>query len=271
MASFVGVIGSGNIGRDPFDPRSFSGISRNLFKTLEAGGALARAFGVEVPAPRRFALMALNFRPDRNLWRHSFYLDPRYYRALTEAVERSLQASDMEHTFLQLGAYYDVPSLVKGRTACTSYHDGNVAQMMHSPYFPSELRRAAERAFEWERGIYRELTRIFTMSEYLRQSFIHDFGVPEDRVSNVGAGPNFVIPEEIRPKDFGTKRILFVGIDFDRKGGDAVVDAFRIVRQSHPEAELHVARPRSRRGRPESSTTAGCPGRSRRSARGSSS
>ena len=243
---FVGVIGSGNVGRDPFDPRSFSGISRSLFLALNARGALSRAFGVEVPMPRRAWRMARNLRPSKAMWRMAFYLDPAYYRELTSVVESELRAEDFEHVFLQLGAYYDVPGIVEGRARCMSYHDGNIAQMMASPYFPSSLRREAERAFEWERQVYSGLDAIFTMSEYLRQSFVDDFGVSPSRVWNVGAGPNFEVPKELPPKDYERKKILFVGIDFDRKGGTQLVQAFRLVRSRHPRAELHIVGPSRR-------------------------
>lgn len=245
MRKFVGVIGSGNVGRDPFDPRSFSGSSRNLFLALEAEGSLARAFGVEVPGLRRSLLMARNFRRDRLAWRTRFYLDLGYYAALTSAVRREIQESDFDGAFLQLGAYYDVPSIVAGRSPCLSYHDGNVAQWMQSPYFPPELSHAAAKAFAWERRVYQGLAAIFTMSEYLRQSFISDFELPAERVHNVGAGLNFPVPDKLPAKDYDKKKILFIGIDFERKGGPALVRAFRAIRQRHRDAELHVVGPRT--------------------------
>ena len=83
----VGVVGSGMVGRDPFDPRCWSRSGYNLFTRLRGAGRLRRAFGVEVPHPLRGLVMARNFRPDRRLWAQRFNLDPLYYRLLTGRIE----------------------------------------------------------------------------------------------------------------------------------------------------------------------------------------
>ncbi len=53
MKKLVGVIGSGGIGRSPFDPKSWSGSSCFFFTQLQSQGLLHRAFGVEVSTLRR--------------------------------------------------------------------------------------------------------------------------------------------------------------------------------------------------------------------------
>lgn len=85
-----------------------------------------------------------------------------------------------------------------------------------------------------------------TMSGYLRQSFIEDHGVDLARVVVVGAGINLdYVPDHASHKRYERKKILFIGADFRRKGGDVLLKAFRRVRDAHPESELIVIGPRN--------------------------
>jgi glycosyltransferase involved in cell wall biosynthesis len=245
---FVGVIGSGLIGTDPFDERSWSGISHRFFAECLHKNILYRAIGVEAPATKRWAAMLRNFSPHRSNWRLRFYLDTGYYDALTKAIQDSLKSEDYSYNFLQIGGIYDVPSLVNGRRKCFSYHDGNLAQLAQSPHFPKAFsRKKLKLALAYERDVYAGMDRIFTMSEYLRQSFINDFGVPESKVLTIGGGINLTeIPEVRYHKDYATEQILFVGVDFDRKGGPLLLEAFRRVRVRRPKATLHIVGPHHR-------------------------
>jgi glycosyltransferase involved in cell wall biosynthesis len=68
---------------------------------------------------------------------------------------------------------------------------------------------------------------------------VEDFGVPESNVSVVGMGhrPRVVPPDTRR---FETPRFLFVGVDWRRKNGAAVLKAFSQVRLSFPDATLDI-------------------------------
>lgn len=244
--TLLGVLGSGQIGYDAFDRQTWSGISYYVFTELRQRNALHRTLGVELPPLQRRWRMLRDFHPDRTTWREHFYINPAYRRGLTEQVRRGLRPEDRGHDVLQLGAMYDAPAVVDSQACCFSYHDGNMAYHLGSPYTPRTLsRRRLEAGLAYEREVYAKLDRIFAMSDYLRRSFIHDFGVPPERVSNVRAGINLdVIPAERPAKRYDTQAILFIGADFPRKGGRELLEAFRRVRETHPRATLHIAGPR---------------------------
>jgi glycosyltransferase involved in cell wall biosynthesis len=247
VRKFVGIIGSGAIGEEPFDRQSWSGSSYFFFRECERQGILHRAFGVELPLLKRRALMALNFSPNRRRWQTAYYMDPRYRKALTDLVRRRLRTTDFQHDFLQIGAMYDVPRLAAGRTRCFSYHDGNMAYSQRSPYAVKGLNPSAVRkGLAFERAVYSGLTRIFTMSEHLRKSFIDDFDVPPDRVKAIGAGINLEhLPDYVEGKDYSQPSILFIGVDFGRKGGWELLKAFKNVHDRVPASILHIVGPRS--------------------------
>ena len=245
---FVGIVGTGAIGTDPFARRTWSFSSYYLFTALQRHGALERAFGVEAPKLAKIHFQLRNFRFDRRLWRDGFYLDTGYYRAVTKATEKAVRPSDYAHIFLQIGAFYDVPSFVGGRAPCVSYHDGNLAELARSPYGRKDavLARRIDQALAWERQVYAGLNRIFTMSEYLRRSFIADFSVPPEKVVNIGGGMNIdAVPPHRPEKEYKRREILFIGVDFERKGGWELLKAFKAVRAKYPDAKLNIAGPRA--------------------------
>jgi glycosyltransferase involved in cell wall biosynthesis len=245
MKKLIGVIGSGLLGRDPFDDKSWSGSSRRFFESCRKVGILERAFGVEVPLCFRIPLMARNFSPRRNVWRQRFHLDINYYEMLTREICRQFKPSDFSCDVLQIGGIYNVPKCVNGRTKCYSYHDGNLAQLNKSPYMPKNISKSMiKRALSYEKEVYQGMEKIFTMSEYLKRSFCEDFGIDEKKITCIGCGINLdEIPDEV-DKDYEKKNILFIGRDFVRKGGEQILRAFKIVREKFTNARLFIIGPR---------------------------
>jgi glycogen(starch) synthase len=96
-----------------------------------------------------------------------------------------------------------------------------------------------ERFMQRERRAYEGARRIFTMSRLVRESVVTDYGIPEERVDVVGAGPNLSLDTEI-PKSFERRRLLFNASEFERKGGPLALAAFAIVRATDPRASLVV-------------------------------
>jgi len=248
MNQLVGIIGSGLIGIDPFDSKSWSGISKRFFLECQSQDILSRAFGVEVSKPVKYLLALKNFSSDRRKLIRQYYMDPCYLNALTELIRKQLTEEDMKSDILQIGGMYDVPTLVKKRTKCYSYNDGNFASSVNTRYFPKGISTSKiDNTLRYERDVNHGLDMIFTMSEYLRVSFINDYDIPPERVVSIGAGINLDrLPDCAEQKDYTNGNILFIGVDFARKGGFELVKAFKVVRERIPAATLHIVGPRNR-------------------------
>ncbi len=102
---------------------------------------------------------------------------------------------------------------------------------------------------EWlidlERGIYEHATCVFTMSHNVSQTLIAAYGLSADKVQCVRAGCN-ALHEQLKaiPLDlsrYQAKNILFIGKEWERKGGPELVAAFQRVRQVQAEATLTIA------------------------------
>ena len=242
QSCFYGLIGSGLVGRDPFDRRSFSGISYYFFKECERQGLLLGAAGCELEGWRKWVLLALSYHRQKALWRMRYYLDSRYRDQLTRILAGKIPQDRPIGTLLQIGAMFDGGQLLQKNAYCTSYHDGNIAMRLRSPYGARgfDERRAAQ-ALAYERKVAQKMDRVFVMGEYLAQSFEEDLGVSSHRIVNISHGANLdEIPTPDPQKNYASLEVLFVAVEFERKGGRVLLPAFQRVRQHVPGADLHV-------------------------------
>lgn len=94
-----------------------------------------------------------------------------------------------------------------------------------------------------EASIYADAAHVFTFGSAVAASVTRDYGVPAERVSAVGAGAT--ARPEAPPDDgiarYAARRILFVGVEWARKGGADLVEAFGRVRARLPDATLTIA------------------------------
>jgi glycosyltransferase involved in cell wall biosynthesis len=229
------------------DPLTWSGTSRSLFTALAGHDAL---IGAVDGVPRALAAIekAASFSRDRRAWRQRYYagaspLSPAVRSAMTRVAARKLYALEPEpDVLLQFGAWHDLTRERRVRPRLrASYHDGNLAVQLGRS--DSVLRRDASqvrRARDFERRVYDGVDLIMPMSDWLRASFIEDFSQEPEKVVTVGAGPNFSGLPGPCQRDFTHPRLLFVGREFERKGGHQLLRAFRQVRAERPDAELWI-------------------------------
>ncbi len=107
----------------------------------------------------------------------------------------------------------------------------------YKPWAPFRTDQDREDWLACERRAYGNAHHVFTMSEVVRQSVIQDYGVAPDRVTVVGNAGTFQESYQGQ-KTFGSMRCLFNGSQFIRKGGDLLLQAWPMVRNSLPNAKL---------------------------------
>ncbi len=95
---------------------------------------------------------------------------------------------------------------------------------------------------ELEKSAYHHASMVFTMSENISRSLVQEYGCPLQRIACVYAGSNVSSDalETIDRGRFHAKNILFVGVDWERKGGPVLLEAFRSLRETHPDAVLTI-------------------------------
>jgi glycosyltransferase involved in cell wall biosynthesis len=95
---------------------------------------------------------------------------------------------------------------------------------------------------ELEKTIYQNAALVFTMSANISRCLIEKYSCAPSKVACVYAGANVrPAPAQAAGGDRGpSKNVLFVGVDWERKGGPRLAGVFREVLKAHPDARLTV-------------------------------
>lgn len=112
------------------------------------------------------------------------------------------------------------------------YPDIDASQYMRSKSFITKSEAKA----------YQEATVIFTFGSLVARSLSVQYHIPKEKTLVVYAGSNVkyntsAIPN---PKKYLLKNILFVGVEWERKGGPILVEIFKKVLEKHPDASLTI-------------------------------
>jgi alpha-maltose-1-phosphate synthase len=229
---------------------SWSGSAKSVVDHLRLAGHEVRTADVDLYGMERLLTAGLMFSPNRKRWGVRYHLGRAGYRQRSRRAARAIAAArDQTDCILQIGATFDPAA--RGNLPYALFCDSNIVTSLEGAKFgvsdtawlrPAEFEAIRAR----ETQIYQNASVVLTISDFLRRSFIEHFGVAEDRVATVGAGPNLdlarVPPPRAAPRS-GTPTILFIGKQFERKGGAYLLEAFRLVRERYPTARLVIAGP----------------------------
>lgn len=208
---------------------------------------------IDVPFPKIFSYMAAlrTFRPNITEWKQryhrtlgSYYVSPKSFIKRTRFCEYQIAKHDGQFDLiLQISGMY-APSLTtppKPYVLFASY-TLKLAEREWPPWAPFGSQKDAKEWFKLEKALYQNAARILTTNEYVRRSIIDDYGASPDHVVTVGYGVSLEKLPDFK-KDYDNKTILFVGMDFERKGGFTLLKAFKMVREEIPEARLIIVGP----------------------------
>ncbi|MBW4417628.1 MAG: glycosyltransferase family 4 protein [Myxacorys californica WJT36-NPBG1] len=86
-----------------------------------------------------------------------------------------------------------------------------------------------QQKFLWNRKTFHAATAIVAFCQWVKESIVHDYGVPAEKVTVISPGLDLAqwnFDREQRSVS-DPARLLFVGGDFTRKGGQTLLEAFR--------------------------------------------
>jgi glycosyltransferase involved in cell wall biosynthesis len=190
-------------------------------------------------------ILLKNYSFDKKNWLFKNRIS--YERALLKSqfIKNRLNNIDLEsiNCSLQIGSEFIVSDILKRSGIPNfSYHDNNIIAFLKTRHgLPTEkFRSQINKIIDFEKQVYEGLDGIFTMTEFLKEVFVNDFKIPEKKVHVVGVGCNLGNVEECE-KDYSVKNILFVAKDsFVEKGGADLINAFKLVKKSIPNAKLRI-------------------------------
>jgi glycosyltransferase involved in cell wall biosynthesis len=217
---------------DPRSPGTWSGVTVGAFNALCELGVTTRALDLTLPPGLEQAALVAAATATRNRY-------DAHGAALTMSLRsllarRRLQGADVDGV-IQIGTTVTLPRGVPHVTLeDMTLRQGSTAH----PVFSRMSARGTE---SWERRrahIYGQTRMCAVASHWAAESLRADYGLPPARIAVVGFGANHRVNPAERVWD--PPRFLFVGIDWQRKGGPLVLRAFSRLRREHPDAVLDV-------------------------------
>lgn len=225
---------------DTADPEYFSGTPARLAAGLSELGVDVVHITSKVPRLGRAALTG----PTRVTRRTRAAFGERPAQRVMTAPVLEIASSTIARSRLRSTSQLDgvvqfgSELLFSSGVALTTFEDMTVAQA-HRLYPEWQL---PARALNWrirrQAATYARATACCATTSWAGRSIREDYGVPADKVHIVGVGSNR--PASPAARDWSRPRYLFVGLDWGRKNGQLVLDAFAEVRLQHPDAELHI-------------------------------
>ena len=176
----------------------------------------------------------------RKKFRIAFWRTPYIFRRVRQLVRNIITKGNYAFSF-QMQSLFDtstpgIPHFIY--TDHTHLENLNYAANRNNLFSPKWI--------ALEKEVYQNASITFVRSTNVRRSVMEDYSQPADKVVCVYAGSNAMVSEvKQRNSDYTKPNVLFVGLDWQRKGGPDLVEAFQRVRERCPTAHLTIlgARP----------------------------
>lgn len=104
---------------------------------------------------------------------------------------------------------------------------------------PKSLRKISNKTLKLETDVYHAVDKVFVYTPYMKNDLTSFYGLEDSRVEAIGIGISVRFPDQLPIRSAG-HRLIFIGIDYERKGGALAVAAFRQVVKRYPDATLQI-------------------------------
>lgn len=214
---------------DPTDPATWSGVPARLSRGIEGAGCEL------VPVHATFRGAGRILQVTRMSWADQSA--NRFFALASGAVaDRALRRDGGLDGVVMIGTGYSL----RTNLPVVTYEDLTVAQALRRDEPPyNEVGKGAGRRWRARQGrIYERSRGCAVTSAFAAKSIVDDYGISPEKVHVVGVGRN--IDAGRVERDWSVPRFLFVGADWRRKRGAAVVASFAEVRRRYPQATLDL-------------------------------
>lgn len=228
--------------RNPLDPANWSGTPYGLSRGLASHGVEVIPVSADIPRGIHEAVAVMS----RITGRRGAIADRMPVRNLarTRILARRLDQATPLDAVLAMGTeMYDLAAVIRSKVPCITYDDGTLQQMWN--HGESDIRKAGfpqDQVRTWigrQAASSRAASICCVSTRWAARSFVEDYAIAQDRIAVVGMGHRPRTAARL-DKDWSLPTFLFVGVDWQRKNGAAVLEAFSRLRDRIPEAILHV-------------------------------
>ncbi len=233
--------------KDPEDVKAWSGLVYYIRKSLEQAGLGVTSFGnIESD---KYELLKLKRKIYRRISKKKYLSDrsPLVLRSYANKIGQLLEGSDHDVVFSPSSI---IISDLKTQSPIVFWTDATFAGMMNFYDTFSNLNRETIRnGHRQEQRALNNCSLAIYSSEWAAKSAIDHYEVDPSKVKIVPFGANLECNrtlEEIlalvdEKMDFDPIRLLFIGKDWQRKGGPKALEVVKLLNHRGLHAQLHIA------------------------------
>jgi glycosyltransferase involved in cell wall biosynthesis len=227
---------------DPLDKNSWSGTYHYAYKQLLHYGTVD-IFHFDYPTHLKNYLISFYKNPQEWFFNKNVaveFLRP-YAKYFSKQLEKELLKRKADVLFVpaapQLIAYADTKLPIIFMTDATfaqiqGYYD------TWENFSPSNIKQG----IGVDKLAFKKAAHCMLASDWCKQSAMHDYGLNEHKISVVPLGANLDKAPLVKEINFesNTCNLLFLGVEWKRKGGDIALQAFRLLKQKKIKVTLHI-------------------------------
>lgn len=165
-----------------------------------------------------------------------------YARYFSRRLTRDLEKNPVDILFVPASS--QLIAFVKTKIPVIYLTDATFRQLQgYYPSFSNLAEGNTREGVALDRAAFKLATHCILASDWCRQSAVADYGIPSSRISVVPFGANLEeIPEAgaLQPAASGKCRLLFLGVEWDRKGGEIALETFRLLQKRNGQPHLHI-------------------------------
>ncbi len=156
-----------------------------------------------------------------------------YAKHFSKQLERELLKRKVDMLFVpsapQLIAYCKTDLPVVYLTDATFFQ-----LQGYYPFFKDIAKYNIDQGIEMDKLVFEKAAHCMLASDWTKRSAIHDYRITENKISVVPLGANLdIIPgvEELKKEKNKTCQLLFLGVEWERKGGQIALDTYTILKE----------------------------------------
>ncbi len=165
-----------------------------------------------------------------------------YAKFFSKQLQKDLKKRPVDVLFVsassQLAAYLETDIPIIYMT------DATFQQLQgYYPYFSNLADYNIKQGIELDKKAFQKTAHCMLASEWNRNSVVNDYGIDAGKISVIPCGANMDMIPAITDLDLNTSgqcRLLFLAVEWDRKGGDIALETFRLLKQKGANPHLHI-------------------------------
>lgn len=165
-----------------------------------------------------------------------------YARYFSKQLEKDLKGRPVDVLFVSASSQFiayletDIPIIYMT--------DATFQQLQgYYSYFSNLAAYNIRQGIELDKKAFQKSSHCMLASDWCKDSVVSDYGIDSEKISIIPCGANLdFIPSagDLNLRASGQCRLLFLGVEWDRKGGEIALETFRLLKQKGINPQLHI-------------------------------